>query len=109
MAYKSIERSICSANCCGVLATTTCPTALILSRIAGSWIAVYAPPRLPAAIANRFHAYIAETMNEPAMRDKIAAVGQVVVANTPQQFAEQIERSIDLYAKLARLANLKPE
>ena len=76
---------------------------------AGSWIAVYAPPRLPAGIANRFHAYIAKTMNEPAMRDKIAAVGQVVVANTPQQFAEQIERSMDLYAKLARIANLKRE
>ena len=75
----------------------------------GSWIAVYAPPHLPAAIANRFHAYIAETLNEPAMRDKLSAVGQVVVANTPQEFGEQIERSMDLYAKLVPLANLKPE
>ena len=75
----------------------------------GSWIAVYGPPKLPAAIANRFQAYIAETMNIPETRDRLQAGGSIVVANTPQQFSDQIDRSLDQYAKMVRLANLKPE
>ncbi|MFM9967727.1 MAG: Bug family tripartite tricarboxylate transporter substrate binding protein [Burkholderiales bacterium] len=75
----------------------------------GSWIAVYGPPKLPPAIANRFHAYIAETMNLPEIRDRLAGAGTIVTANTPAQFADQIERSMDVYAKLARAANIKPE
>ncbi len=93
----------------GLPQVATVSEALPAFNSSGSWIAVYAPPRLPAAIANRFQAYISDTLNQPEMREKISAVGQVVVANTPQQFAEQIDRSMDLYAKLARLANLKPE
>ena len=75
----------------------------------GSWIAVYGPPKLPPAIANRFQTFIAETMNAPDIRDRLSAAGTIVTANTPAQFSEQIERSMDIYAKLARAANVKPE
>ncbi len=75
----------------------------------GSWIAIYGPPKLPPAIASRFQGFVAETLNIAETRDRLTALGQTVVANTPQQFAEQIDRSIELYAKLVRIANLKPE
>ena len=75
----------------------------------GSWIAVYGPAKLPPAIANRFHAYIVETMNAPEVRERLNAIGTIITANSPAQFADQIDRSMDVYAKLARAANLKPE
>ena len=75
----------------------------------GSWITVYGPAKLPPAIANRFHAYIVETMNAPEVRERLNAIGTIITANSPAQFADQIDRSMDVYAKLARAANLKPE
>ncbi len=75
----------------------------------GSWIAIYGPAKLPPAIANRFHAYIVETMNAPEVRERLSAIGTIITANSPAQFADQIDRSMDVYAKLARAANLKPE
>ena len=75
----------------------------------GSWIAIYGPAKLPPAIANRFHAYIVETMNAPEVRERLNAIGTIITANSPAQFADQIDRSMDVYAKLARAANLKPE
>ena len=73
----------------------------------GSWIAMYGPGRLPAPIANRLHAVMAQGLAE--QRDKIESQGLFVIANTPREFAEQIDGSMDLYAKLVRAANIQPE
>jgi len=75
----------------------------------GSWIGLYGPAGLPPAIAERLHGALAQVLNVPETREKLEAVGQFVVANTPQQLAEQIERAMKLYATLVRTAGIQPQ
>ena len=44
-----------------------------------------------------------------AGRNRLTAGGTIITANTPAQFAEQIDRSVELYARLARFAKLEPQ
>jgi tripartite-type tricarboxylate transporter receptor subunit TctC len=73
----------------------------------GSWIAVYGPAKLPAPIANRLHAVMAQALSE--QREKVESQGLFVIASTPREFAQQIDGSMDLYAKLVKAANIQPE
>jgi tripartite-type tricarboxylate transporter receptor subunit TctC len=75
----------------------------------GSWIAVYGPAGIPQPIVLRLHGAISRVLNSAEVRERLEASGQFVVANTPQQFAEQIERAMELYAKLVKLAGIQPE
>jgi tripartite-type tricarboxylate transporter receptor subunit TctC len=74
---------------------------------AGSWIAMYGPARLPAAIADRLQQVMAQGLAE--QRAKIEAQGLFVLASTPREFAQQIDSSMDNYAKLVKTANIRPE
>ncbi len=73
----------------------------------GSWIAMYGPAKMPAAITERLHAMMAQGLAE--QRDKIESQGLFVMASTPAEFARQIDASMDLYAKLVKAANIQPE
>ncbi len=75
----------------------------------GSWIGVFAPARIPASVATRLHAVIADALNAPEMRAKIESMGLFVVANTPRELSEQIASSMGLYEKLVKAANIQPE
>jgi tripartite-type tricarboxylate transporter receptor subunit TctC len=51
-----------------------------------SWQAVAAPRGLPADIKARLHAAMVSGLNEPAVKEQLAAQGFEVVGNTPEQF-----------------------
>jgi tripartite-type tricarboxylate transporter receptor subunit TctC len=53
-----------------------------------SWQAVAAPRGLPADIKAKLYKAIAESLNEPAVKEKLLAQGFEIVANTPEQFAK---------------------
>ncbi|HET8747650.1 MAG TPA: tripartite tricarboxylate transporter substrate binding protein [Ramlibacter sp.] len=53
-----------------------------------SWQAVAAPKGLPADVKQKLHAAIAESVNDPAVKEKLLAQGFEIVANTPEQFAK---------------------
>ena len=75
----------------------------------GSWVGVYGPAGLSPAIAERFQSATAQILNRPEVRTKLEAVGQFVIANTPQQLADQVERAMQVYAKVVRAAGIEPE
>ena len=75
----------------------------------GSWVGVYGPAGLSPAIAERFRDATAQILNAPEVRAKLEAVGQYVIANTPQQLAEQVDRAMEVYAKVVRAAGLEPD
>ena len=53
-----------------------------------SWQAVAAPRGLPADLKAKLHAAIVASLNDPAVKAKLEAVGFAIVANTPEQFAQ---------------------
>jgi tripartite-type tricarboxylate transporter receptor subunit TctC len=50
---------------------------------------------------------MAQSLSE--QREKIEAQGLFVLANTPQEFAQQIDTAMELYARLVKEANIQPE
>jgi len=53
-----------------------------------SWQAVAAPKGLSKDVKARLHATLVESLNDPAVKPKLAEQGFEVVANTPEQFAQ---------------------
>ncbi len=52
-----------------------------------SWQAVAAPRGLPADVRSRLREAVVATLGEPAVRDKLLALGFEIVGNTPEQFS----------------------
>jgi tripartite-type tricarboxylate transporter receptor subunit TctC len=52
-----------------------------------SWQAVAGPRGLPADIKGKVHAAIVASVQEPAIRQRLEALGFELVLNTPEQFA----------------------
>jgi tripartite-type tricarboxylate transporter receptor subunit TctC len=75
----------------------------------GSWIGALGPANLPAPIVNRWHAFIAQTLNERETREKLESIGQFVLVSTPKELSEQINASMGLYEKLVKAAGIQPE
>ena len=53
-----------------------------------SWQAIAAPKGIPADVKAKLHKAIAESLNDPAVKEKLLAQGFEIVANTPEQFGK---------------------
>jgi tripartite-type tricarboxylate transporter receptor subunit TctC len=53
-----------------------------------SWQAVAAPKGLPKDVKAKLHAALVASLNDPAVKPKLADQGFEIVANTPEQFAQ---------------------
>ena len=50
---------------------------------------------------------ILKALNQPDVREKVNQVGFEVIANTPDEFAQQVRHEIALVTKVAKAANIK--
>jgi tripartite-type tricarboxylate transporter receptor subunit TctC len=50
---------------------------------------------------------VAQILNQPAMKERIAADGMTVVASTPAQFAEFLSRETGKYTRIIEAAGIK--
>lgn len=71
-----------------------------------SWNALLAPAGTPRPIIDRLARIIAEMAKDEGVRKTMAEFGSVAVANTPEEFAQQIRREIDLWAAYSKEAGL---
>ena len=76
---------------------------------AGSWGGVIAPARLPADIKQKVHAEIVRALKMPDVRDKLAALGADVVANSPQEFEKFVHAEIQKWTAVTKAAGIKVE
>jgi tripartite-type tricarboxylate transporter receptor subunit TctC len=70
---------------------------------------VWGPAKLPAAVAARLHQSMAYALRDPAVSDGLKAQGQIPTGNTPQQFAEDLQKARVIFAELVKQAGLKPQ
>jgi tripartite-type tricarboxylate transporter receptor subunit TctC len=55
------------------------------------------------------HGAVKKTLQEPTVRTRIEETGSIVIANTPEEFADQIKAEYEVYRKVVDEKQLKPE
>ena len=74
-----------------------------------SWLGFFAPAKLPPAVTKRLHAELVQALRDPDITAKLDTMGLGVVANTSEEFAEQVRKEFEQRGKLIQQAGIKPE
>ena len=64
------------------------------------WYALFAPAKTPAPIVQTIYTEVARIVNLPEINERLVATGHRVVAGTPQQLADRVQREIDKTRKI---------
>jgi tripartite-type tricarboxylate transporter receptor subunit TctC len=73
------------------------------------WAALFAPTGTPAAVVERLHAALAETLAEPEVQRRLAQLAAVPVGSSPADFARFVTEGREAMATLVRAANIRIE
>lgn len=73
-----------------------------------TWSALFAPPGLPKDILARLNAAVAKAVANPELRAKATADGFELIGNSPEEFAAQLKRDIEVAGRLVKAAKLEP-
>ncbi len=74
-----------------------------------SWLAFFAPAKLPSALTAKLNEEIVKALNDPEVRQKMDSGGLIVVANSPDAFAGQQQRDFEQRGQLIKAAGIKAE
>jgi tripartite-type tricarboxylate transporter receptor subunit TctC len=72
-----------------------------------AYYGIYGPKGMPRDIVDKINAGVRKALEDPAVRKRIEDTGSLIVANTPEQFAEQIKAEFAVYKKVVDSAGLK--
>lgn len=72
-----------------------------------SWFGLVAPKSMPAAQVQRVQQAVAQALNEPAVRERLAGQGLYASGTTPAEFSAQIVREIEKMKQVAAYARIK--
>lgn len=73
----------------------------------GGWFGLVAPAGTPPAVVKTLNEAAHKAMQDPSFKQRAAEVSGIPMANTPEQFAQQIRAMLDKYARIAKAANIK--
>jgi tripartite-type tricarboxylate transporter receptor subunit TctC len=62
-----------------------------------AYYGIYGPKNLPKDVVDKLYGAFKKTLDLPDVKKRIEETGSIVVANTPQQFGEQIKEEFDFY------------
>jgi tripartite-type tricarboxylate transporter receptor subunit TctC len=74
-----------------------------------SWLGILAPAATPRPIVERLNAAINKALDDPAIRQRLAALGVERVGGTPEEFGAYLRAKVEETDKVAKAAGLKPE
>jgi tripartite-type tricarboxylate transporter receptor subunit TctC len=74
---------------------------------ASSWFGLLAPAGTPPDVVSRVQQETAKALATPAMKERLLAQGAIPSGNTPQQFAQLIEREIRKWAPVVKASGAK--
>jgi len=76
---------------------------------AGSWYGILAPAGTPAPIVARLHEELVRALQDPQVRERLAAEGAQTVGSSPAEFERYIAAESARTGKLLRDANIRME
>ena len=74
-----------------------------------TWYGIWAPARTPEAIIGRLQGAVAEGLATPEAAERLAALGAIPVADTPERFGAFLRTEWTRYAELVRDAGIKAD
>jgi tripartite-type tricarboxylate transporter receptor subunit TctC len=80
-----------------------------IDQVSETLTGVVVPAATPQPIVELLHREIVKIVAQPDVQEKLAGLGFVPVANTPEEFAARIKAEIPKWAKVIRDANIKAE
>ncbi|MFM8510402.1 MAG: tripartite tricarboxylate transporter substrate-binding protein, partial [Betaproteobacteria bacterium] len=75
----------------------------------GGWFGLMAPAGTPPAVVARLREAAHRAMQDASYKTQAEKIGGVSMANTPDEFAQQIKQALARYQRVARVANIQPE
>lgn len=76
---------------------------------ATGWYGLYGPRGVPKTIADQLSAAVHQIVQMPDTRERFAALNLEPVGSSPEEFGEFLKRDLEKYARIAKMAGLKPE
>ena len=74
-----------------------------------SWVGLLAPAGTPNEIIGAVQREIAAIIALPDVKERLPTLGFEAVASTPEEFARRIKVETEMWGKVIRAANIKPE
>ena len=74
-----------------------------------AWFSVSAPPKTPAAIAEKLARAIAEILKQPEVAKRLADLSAEPIAGTPAAMAELLKKDTERWRAAIRAAGVKPQ
>lgn len=79
----------------------------VVNRMA--FYGIHGPKGLPRETVDKINAALRKVLEDPATRKRIEDTGSLVVANTPEQFAQQIESELKVYREVVKKTKIRPD
>lgn len=74
-----------------------------------AYYGILGPKGLPADVVEKIHAGTKKALEDPAVRKRIEDTDSIIVANTPEQFADQIKAEFEIYKQVVQKQKLSLE
>ncbi|MDQ2081986.1 tripartite tricarboxylate transporter substrate binding protein [Xanthobacteraceae bacterium Astr-EGSB] len=75
--------------------------------LSSTWFALLAPKGTPAAILDKLNAVVNESLSDPEVKKKLAAMGAAPLGGTRQQLADHLAKETAKWGKVVREANIQ--
>ena len=72
-----------------------------------AFFGIIGPRGLPKEVVDKVSAGVRKSLEDPALRKRIEGTGSLIVANTPEQFGEQIKSEFEVYKQVVDSRKLK--
>lgn len=76
---------------------------------ANSWVGILAPAKTPKAVLDRLNTELNAALNDPEVREKLAAMGITATPGPAEAFAEEMKRDLARYGPVVKAAGIKTE
>jgi tripartite-type tricarboxylate transporter receptor subunit TctC len=86
------------------------PTTVELGQptlLSSTWFALLAPKGTPAAILDKLNAVVNESLNDPEVKQKLAAMGATPLGGTRAQLADYLAKETVKWGQIVREANIQ--
>ena len=74
-----------------------------------TWYGVWAPAGTPKDIVNKVAGEMAKALQQPAVRERLAALGAEPVGNTPEEFAAYCQSELAKWSKIVKESGAKAD
>ena len=72
------------------------------------WVSLFGPGAMPRPLVQRIHADVARALSDPAVRDRINALGTRPVGGSPEELSALMKRQTAAIGRIVKAAGIQP-